>query len=319
MAYKHVLVSDLKSASEHDLHTQEQARDWPHKIDGIPVRKEVLDMCLQLRRSYSGYRFHAGRGGMSNLKVAITFTDEVRKNVYSDVHVYIEGSDYIVGRVGYGKLYGLQESDEPVYMIHSRKIANEKFNDHREQYFMSFAKDSKKSLKVALSKLTPYSPREMATNNFLNFKADIAQVRSASQGKLNNILAPLQDRNVLLMEMRNLMTANVQFTTPQFIEAAEQIVQADKDWEEMKRKPFNAYYVYVRMVGDEQWVDVVDVPDVNNRSTSSVETCSIASMNINDLPDDIKGKLAVLTIATHEQYMEQVGRRVSEKSFWVER
>ena len=62
MAYKHVLVSDLKSASEHDLHTQEQARDWPHKIDGIPVRKEVLDMCLQLRRSYSGYRFHAGRG-----------------------------------------------------------------------------------------------------------------------------------------------------------------------------------------------------------------------------------------------------------------
>ena len=42
-------------------------------------------------------------------------------------------------------------------------------------------------------------------------------------------------------------------------------------------------------------------------------------MNINDLPDDIKGKLAVLTIATHEQYMEQVGRRVSEKSFWVER
>jgi hypothetical protein len=73
------------------------------------------------------------------------------------------------------------------------------------------------------------------------------------------------------------------------------------------------------MVGGEQWVDVVDVPDINNRSSSSVDTCPITSMNINDLPDDIKGKLAVLTIATNDQYMEQMGRRVSEKSFWVER
>ena len=319
MAFKHVLVADLQPANERDLHTQEQASDWPHKIDGIPVRKEVLDLCLQLRRSYSGYRFHAGRGGLSNLKVAISFTDEVRKTVYSDVHVYIEGSDYIVGRVGYGKLYGISESDEPMYMIHSRKINNEKFNDHREQYFMSFAKDFKKAMKVALSKLTPYSPKEMAYINFHDFKSDIALVRSNSQSKLNRILEPLQDRNVLLAEMRNLLTANVTFSTPQFIQAAEQITQADKDWEEMKRKPFNAYYVYVRMVGGEQWVDVVDVPDINNRSSSSVDTCPITSMNINDLPDDIKGKLAVLTIATNDQYMEQVGRRVSEKSFWVER
>lgn len=319
MSYKHILVSQLQPASERDLHMQEQSADWPHKIDGIPVRKEVLDLCLQLRRSYSGYRFHAGRGGLSNVKVNISFTDDVRKTVYADVHVYIEGSDYIVGRVGYGKTYGLHESDEPVYMVHSRKIANEKFNDHRDQYYMSFAKDYKKALKVALSKLTPYSPREMATNNFHNFKTDIDLVRSASQTRLNNVLSPLQDRNVLLVEMRNLMTANVPFATPQFIQAAEQIVQADKDWEEMKRKPFNAYYVYVRMIGDEQWVDVVDVPDVKNIPSHQLETCAITSMNINDLPDDIKGKLAVLTIATNDQYMEQVGRRVSEKSFWVER
>ena len=69
----------------------------------------------------------------------------------------------------------------------------------------------------------------------------------------------------------------------------------------------------------QQWADVVDVPDVGNRSSHTVEACPITSMNINDLPDDIKGKLSVLTIAKNNQYMEQVGRRVSEKSFWVER
>jgi transcription antitermination factor NusG len=224
-----------------------------------------------------------------------------------------------VGRVGFGKRYGINESDTPMYMIQSRKINNEKFADHRDQYYMSFAKDFKKAMKVALSKLTPYSPREMAYINFNDFKSDITDVRSRSLGKLNNILSPLQDRNVLLAEMRNLMTANVQFATTQFIQAAEQITQADKDWDEMRRKPFHAYYVYIRMVGDEQWADVVDVPDVSTCSSHTVEACPITSMNINDLPDDIKGKLSVLTIAKNDQYMEQVGRRVSEKSFWVER
>lgn len=319
MSFKHILVSDLQPATERDLHTQEQVADWPHKIDGIPVRKEVLDMCKELRKSYSGYRFHAGRGGLQNHQAHIAYADDVRKTVYADVHVYIEGSDYIVGRVGYGKKYGINESDTNMYMIQSRKINNEKFSDHRDQYFMSFAKDFKKAMKVALSKLTPYSPREMAYINFSDFKEDVSNVRQRSLSKLNGVLSPLQDRNVLLTEMRNLITANVHFATPQFIEAAEQIAQADKDWEEMKRKPFNAYYVYVRMVGDEQWADVVDVPDVYSRNKHSVETCPITSMNINDLPDDIKGKLSVLTIAKHNQYMEQVGRRVSDKSFWVER
>jgi transcription antitermination factor NusG len=319
MSFDHILVSKLQAPTERDLHTQEQTKDWPHKIDGIPVRKEVLDLCKELRKSYSGYRFHAGRGGVGNSQVNIMFSDGVQKTVYSDVHVYIEGSDYMVGRIGYGKKYGLNEVDAPVYMVQSRKISNDKFGEHRDQYYLSFAKDFKKALKVALSKLTPYSPREMAHINFTAFKNNVSEVRQRSLGKLNNILSPIQDRNVLLMEMRNLISANVHFATPQFIEAAEQITQADKDWEEMKRKPFNAYYVYVRMVGGEQWVDVVDVPDVYNRNSHSVETCPITSMNINDLPDDIKGKLAVLTIATNDQYMEQMGRRVSDKSFWVER
>ena len=319
MSFSHVLVSSLQAATERDLHSQEQVADWPHKIDGIPVRKELLDLCKELRKSYSCYRFHAGRGGRGNSQVNIAFTDGVQKTVYSDVHVYIEGSDYIVGRVGFGKRYTLNESDKPIYMVESRKINNEKFGEHRDQYYMSFAQDFKKATKVALAKLTPYSPREMAFINFSDFKEDVSNVRQRSLSKLNGVLSPLQDRNVLLTEMRNLITANVHFATPQFIEAAEQITQADKDWEEMKRKPFNAYYVYVRMVGDEQWVDVVDVPDVYSRNTHSVATCPITSMNIESLPDDIKGKLAVLTIATHNQYMEQIGRRVSDKSFWVER
>ena len=45
MSFKHVLVSSLQAATERDLHSQEQVADWPHKIDGIPVRKELLDLC----------------------------------------------------------------------------------------------------------------------------------------------------------------------------------------------------------------------------------------------------------------------------------
>jgi len=157
----------------------------------------------------------------------------------------------------------------------------------------------------------------MAYINFHDIKSDIALVRSNSQSKLNRILEPLQDRNVLLAEMRNLLTANVTFSTPQFIQAAEQITQADKDWEEMKRKPFNAYYVYVRMVGSEQWVDIVDATDA--QKYSNVEHCPVTSVPVSDVPEDIQGKVAVLSMGQIGQYMQGVGVRTTEKSFWLER
>lgn len=316
MSFNHILVSDLPQPAETDLHNQSQSADFPWKLDGIPVRREVYDLGTELRRSFKGYRFHAAKR-MNNRIVRTPYKDGGEKMCYADVQVYLEGSDYVVGRIGYGDSYGISTADKSTYMIHSRKIGNEKFAAHRDQYYMSFVGDIKRAVKVGLTKLTPYSPKEMAGLTYYNFKNDIEGVRSNIRGSLNGVLSPLQSANVLLPELKGLIAQGVQFSTPEFQAAAEKVLAADREWEAIRTKPMHGYYVYVRMVGDHQWVDVIDALDMQARNY--VDDYSHTSFPVEDLPEDIQGKVSVLSMATIGQYMQGVGRRVSEKAFWIER
>jgi hypothetical protein len=312
---KHVLVSTLKAPTDRDLHNDPQSADWPFKLDGIPVRREVHDLGVELRRSYHGFRFHATRGDNSVLQVQND--DGAIKKFYTDVTVYIEGSDYVVGVIGHGKKYGIKEVDKSVYMIQSRKINNEKFAEHRDQYWMSFVSDHKKSVRLALSKLVPYSPKEMANITIRDFKDHIETVRNGVRSGVSNLISPLSDRNILMREMRNLIAQNTMFVTEEFQKAAAGFIKAEEEWNEVRNKPVHGYYVYVRMVGSEQWVDIVEATDA--QKYHSVEHCPVTSIPVSDVPEDIQGKVAVLSMGALGQYMQGVGVRTTEKSFWLER
>ena len=315
MSVKHVLVSSLKAPTDRDLHNDPQSADWPFKLDGIPVRREVYDLGTELRRSYHGFRFHATRG--DNSVVQVQSDEGVVKKFYTDVTMYIEGSDYVVGVIGHGKKYGIKEVDKSVYMIQSRKINNEKFAPHRDQYWMSFVADHKKAVRLALSKLVPYSPKEMANITISDFKDHIEQVRNNVRSGVHGLISPLSDRNILMREMRNLIAQNTMFVTEEFQRAAAGFIKAEEEWNEVRNKPVHGYYVYVRMVGSEQWVDIVEATDA--QKYHSVEHCPVTSMPVSDVPEDIQGKVAVLSMGALGQYMQGVGVRTTEKSFWLER
>ena len=316
MSYKHVLTSTLKAPTDRDLHNDPACADWPFKLDGIPVRREVYEVGTELRRSYHGFRFHATRGDNSIMQV-VKDDDSTPKKFYTDVTVYIEGSDYVVGVIGFGKKYGIKEAEKSVYMINSRKIQNEKFAEHRDQYYMSFVNDHKKAVRLALSKLVPYSPKEMANISIYDFKQHIEGVRADVQRGVSSLVSPLSDRNILMREMRNLIAQNTMFVTEEFQRAAAGFIKAEEEWNEVRNKPVHGYYVYVRMVGDEQWVDIVEATDA--QKYRSVDHCPVTSTPVSDVPEDIQGKVAVLSMADIGQYMQGVGVRTTEKSFWLER
>jgi hypothetical protein len=316
MGYKHILVSKLNKPTDRDLHNDPQSADWPFKLDGIPVRREVYDLGVELRRSYHGFRFHATRGDNKVVQV-VKDEDGAVKKFYTDVTVYIDGSDYVVGVIGFGKNYGIKDTDKSIYVIQSRKINNEKFADHRDQYFMSFVTDHKKAVRLALSKLVPYSPKEMANISLYKFKEHITDVRNAVHSGVTGLISPLSDRNILMREMRNLIAQNTMFVTEEFQRAAMGFIKAEEEWNEVRNKPVHGYYVYVRMVGDEQWVDIVEATD--SQKYSHVDHCPVTSMPVSDVPEDIQGKVAVLSMADIGQYMQGVGVRTTEKSFWLER
>ena len=50
MSFNHMMVSEFTEPDSRDLHNQEQSVDWPWKLDGIPVRKEVYDLGNEMRQ-----------------------------------------------------------------------------------------------------------------------------------------------------------------------------------------------------------------------------------------------------------------------------
>ncbi len=317
---KHVLVSELKQPSTNDPRYEPHCAGWPFMLDGIPVRREVHELATELRRSYHGFRFHASTTNLIRPNKMLSVTNEPGTpsfRFYTDVTVYIEGSDYVVGVIGHGKRYGIKEVEKPVYMIQSRKIENEKFGSHRDQFNMSFMGDLKKAVRTALSKLVPYSPKEMAGISIGDFRNCIELTRSNVQRNVTSLVGPLSDRNVLMREMRSLIVQNTMFVTEEFQRAAAGFIKAEAEWAEVKNKPIHGYYVYVRMVGDEQWVDIVEATDTQNYGR--VDDYPVTSMPVSDVPEDVQGKVAVLSMAALDQHMNGVGMRVSEKSFWLER
>jgi hypothetical protein len=120
-----------------------------------------------------------------------------------------------------------------------------------------------------------------------------------------------------MREMRNLIAQNTMFVTEEFQRAAAGFIQAEEEWNNVRNKPIHGYFVYVRMVGEEQWVDIVDATDA--QAFNYVEHCPVTSMPVSDVPEDIQGKVAVLSMGQVGQYMQGVGVRTSEKSFWLER
>ena len=134
---------------------------------------------------------------------------------------------------------------------------------------------------------------------------------------MSSLISPLSDRNILMREMRNLIAQNTMFVTEEFQKAAAGFIKAEEEWNEVRNKPVHGYYVFVRMVGDEQWVDIVEATDA--QKYHSVEHCPVRSMPVSDVPEDIQGKVAVLSMGALGQYMQGVGVRTTEKSFWLER
>jgi hypothetical protein len=315
MPFIHKMVCDLPTPQFNDLHNAPQSTDWPWKLDGVPVRREVYYLGQELRRSHAKFRFHASRA-YSNYIVEVQSTDGGVKRVYSDVQVYIDGSDYVVGRIGYGTAYGVGKTDKPTYMIHSRKILNRKFKDNRDQHHMSFMEDMKKAGKLGLAKLTPYTPREMAGLSFRVFKDDLSASREKVRRSLNTLLSSLMSHNVLAVEIKGLIAQGVRFTTPEFQNVAEHLLKTEQEWNAARQKPMHGCYVYIRMVGEQQWADVIDVPDIRN--VHLVDNYMHTSTPVNELPEDIQGKIAVLSMAEVGQYMQSVGRRAGDKSFWIE-
>jgi hypothetical protein len=281
-------------------------------LDGIPMKSQLHAFCTELRKKFPKIKFHfnSDYNKISNIQLVV-----------ADVLVYVDDCDYVLGRIGHG-YYGVNiNNDVPEFMVESRKIKNDKYAEYRDQYHRVFTKDMDKALKNAQRYLLPYSPNELLLATFGAFKDKLDTRKIVADRAFEQAIGSLTGYQVLAAELENLVNQGVKFSTSPFQLHAEEAVAKYQHRQYMRNKQTRSYFITIRMIGDTQVADVATCHDYKGKSPLHQDFFeeSFKVMNVDDLPEDIKAKIATLMLVDVNQHIDGVGIRASERSFWVER
>jgi len=238
--------------------------------------------------------------------------------MYSEVWMYLPEQPYAIMRLGYKNYFTSDRASQDFrYGIYSRMIFNEKYSASNEQYCMSMSGDLARAVKAAKKYMRGYSPEEMILVNVEGFRE---LVRGETQ-KFNSDCAEasgsVRQSSDLLIELTHLVDAGYEFKTPTIKGLVEDYLTKRKAMQEHNARARHAWFVHVHMRGEKQMFDVVEILDVHKHSQANVQRTELYDETT--LPEEIAGKLSVLTMTQNGQRVPDVGMRATETTFYVER
>lgn len=279
----------------------------PILLEGVPVIKEVKVFAEALLNTYKNYKI----GFSSKLQHVWERHGDYTK--FCEVWVYVPGERYARGRIGFGE-FRTSQSD-CVYMVYNQSIKNHKYRPDRLEYNTFMTTDFSKALKNAYKYLKPYSLAEVAMMERDAIYDGIRDMIGDKKRAVQEVVRSSLDYDKLMAELRTLVQAGYKFASQQFNDQLVSYFEQKDIAEALDRKSFKAYYVLVH--GDD--TEIIACDDITSYSEVSVKKGTPQRLKTSDVPVDIAGKVAVLSMVENGRYVEGVGAKVSADAYWVER
>jgi hypothetical protein len=275
----------------------EKARELGHEhwIGDIPVRKEMVAFF----KAFKDKRYNIVPCIDDNTKTIWKRSDDgesIAVPVYNTLGItFPDATDFRSG-----KLHIMGDA-EVQYCVESKKIENEKYACHSDGYNIRQSKDVKKALKVAMTYLKPLTYDDILDRCRDPLHRGIEHLRSPAREKLHDNLSI--QRGDVAQEVAHMIASGYVPSTKAFKDALDLLV---KDGAELKRmqdyKP-RACFVWVKP------------NSLSYKFTDEMQVTECTSMD--DVPEFVRNKLAVLQIAKNGDAIADVGVRVSDITYWV--
>jgi len=278
-------------------------------IDGIPVAPSLFALASEIRKVNPAIKFcNTNRHSWVN-----------ERRLFCRLYAYREGHDYVLGEIGWGD-YRLRKNYETInkYMVASRKIENQKVKYYNDQHHMAITDNLKSAVKNACKFLVPHTLEEVADMSFRDFSREVRDQKDGAVNNARSFVDKCTSFNVVRTELHNLIRLGVQFVTPEFKSAAEELFKATAEAEVEKARKIGAYFVQFKEYVGVMRVNVITF-DTNFRNEVSSGAGTSTQFPASDLPLDIQEKVAVLSMVEDGTSIPGVGRKVSATSFWLER
>lgn len=315
MAYEHnkYLVSKI------DAYTQKFINDRANinpdyetnfpivMVDGLPLNPQCADLLTNLRLT------------MPNLKIGISRGGDVDyHNRVQSVCVYRENDTYAIGRIGFRDV--AVSSTKMHYFVYSRKISNSKLYPSRWQYYVKSSEKMESVLKQAKKYLIPYAPEETANITVDEFTGDVRRERATRHSGMRNTFRDmvLGDEAMVIAEVKRMVQDGYKFLNPKFAEKVAAYLAAEGAYAQEAEKRLDAYFMNVGSESTEvvQYENMVTSDSMYGDSPKPKETVVIKT---DDIPYDLQLKIASLQVAEPMHYIEGLGMRVGDRTFWVQR
>ena len=305
-----------KERIDHAIETSTKA-GWTTWFGEYPVPHELRDVMVGVSKVMPYVKFYPAT------LVRKDGHQDDDHYIINEFSVYMDDYPFDFGRVGY-KNYSVKkdyDKTENSFGIYSRKIKNPKYGEGRDQFHMVMTASPDKAVKMASKYLVPYTHRELAQafykgaqNNIAKSAYDAINERTSLANNVGRL-----STDILLSELANLKSQGVKFKHHEFAQVIDKLDEVEeRAREEQSRRP-SALFVRFRQVGDDTYADVQNCADVRSNDYKPNLSDAITTYIQADIPEDIMGSVAVLSILEDGQYVNRVGQKVDERTFWIER
>lgn len=277
----------------------ESAREngWTHWIGDIPVHPQLI----KFFKAFKDKRYNIVPCVDTNTK-AFWNTPSNSDNpqavsVYYSLGItYPDTPNFRVGSISIeaGK-------DSAQFCVMSERIENEKFSSGSLGYNIRQSKDMAKALKIALQFLKPLDYDDIQDRCTGALNSGLYNLRDPARSKIREGMSMNNDD--VMQEVAHMIASGYTPRTDQFKKALDLMMTEGAELKRMQDYKPRACFVWVKP------------NSLVYRFTGDREATECTKLD--DVPELIRNKLAVLQIASNEDAIADVGVRVSDVNYWV--
>jgi hypothetical protein len=323
MSYGHITVARINNDTASYIEninsristTNEEAQktftDNTRVFDGMRVSKKLGEFCDAILKANRHVKFGVAK------RIKNEFIPGTNMQALAEVLVYMPEHEYAMMRVGYAD-YAVKGNMGAKFGVYSRLLQNDKFSEQRDQYYMVTSDNLERIMKTVKKVMRPYAPHEAASVVFEPYQSKVNNSVWTAMSDARDAMTTVTGMNDLRNELFALYDLGYEFASEVLKDKIGKWKMAVSESTAVENKKRDAYFVSVVLRGEELLCNVMAVDDV--RKVHTIDERSVTQrFKMEDLPEDIAEKVATLGMVDKGHYVEDVGMKVSDTTFWVTR
>ena len=242
----------------------------------------------------------------------------------SSAFVYREGEPYVLGWIGYED-YQSHITGEKKYAVHARDIDNGKYASYNMQHFMRTSVNLTTAVNNTRASLRSYTDREVGGIHAGKVRSAVGALKDDAVSKYNQALNKVGLQTVsrytssqqgmsLLYEMLGMLSIGHTFTNLELGQDLQNIATKKKESERFKKgvlMPMDFVHIYAR--NGTQYVSSSRATDITDYGATFFPE---NTWTLDEVPEDVQGKIAVMSMCKDDEFVEGVGYKASDTMFY---